>query len=169
MIAQVRPGGKGEPLPPGEVVLRFAKESKDFRERGKVNPAAFELSNLDKQSDLKALSVWAESLTTVDQALNFMTDNKDSYRLVVRLNVDQIRALRPEPDCADVPYLDVVWDPLLIDQNGSSIPDTRPGASGHAGLTGLMRPGGISKSYYKSLRSQLADLANAVVLPEQHG
>jgi hypothetical protein len=36
---------------------------------------------------------------------------KPSYRLIVRLNVDAIRTLRPNPDTSDVPNLDVQWQP----------------------------------------------------------
>jgi len=72
---------------------------------------------------------------------------------------DEIRALRPEPNSMDVPDLDVVWDSLMMEENGMILPDTRPGAEGHAGKTGLLRPPFVEQRFYKSLRSQLADLA----------
>ena len=154
---ELRPGRRGEPLPGEEIVFRLAKASKD----GKTSEAAFTLSTTDVQSDLQSLSVWAVRLTTPEEAREFLEEKQDEYRLTLKLQVDRIRALRPEPDLAAVRSLDVVWDPLRVRQeHGTPIPDTRPDAEGHAGITGLMRPSGMPKSHYKSLRSQLTDMAN---------
>ena len=74
--------------------------------------------------------------------------------LALHLNVDAIRALRPNPDSTDVLNLDVQWHPLVA-EDGSI--DTRPGADGHAGIIGLHA--GMS-TQRKSLRRKLAQLAS---------
>src|SRR5687767_2182182 len=130
MTEALEPGKTGELLPAGEIVLRLAKKSSDYELTGKASPVAFELSTVDEQSELKALSVWAERLTNAEQALELMGVDISSYPLVIYLNVDQVRELRPSPDSPMVPYLDVVWDRLMIEQGSIRIPDTRPGAEG---------------------------------------
>jgi hypothetical protein len=79
---------------------------------------------------------------------------KPNYRLVLRSKVDAIRALRPNPDSLDTPNLEVQWHTLLK-EDGS--PDTRPGADGHAGITGLHAG---SPAQRKSWRRRLARLAS---------
>jgi hypothetical protein len=160
----LRPGQDGEPLPAGEWVLRLAVLTQDIRETGRPSPKAFELSSEDRQGTPPRLSVWAERLTTPHQAWLLM-GARPQCRLVLRLGVDTIRSLRPEPDSPDVPALDVPWERLMIrDENGRLVPDTRPGAEGHAGITGLAREGGLTRLHTKSLRSQLADTAIALLL-----
>ncbi len=154
----IHAGQQGERLPDGERVLRLLKKTTND---GKVSPDEFELSTQDKQSLLQSLSVWAERLTTPEQARAFMGDKKYSYSLYCSLAVDTIRALRPEPDASAVRPLDVVWDLLTMaqqDHEGAYVP---LGMEGHCGLMGLMRPPGLSKQHFFSLRSQLADLANS--------
>lgn len=148
-------GAKGRPLPDGAVVIRLAKPTFG----GKVDQSAFTPSTKDKEADLKSVSVWNEALTTEEQAREFMGDNKHEYSLAPRLPAARIRALRPDPDSPDVPPLDVVWDPL---------DDLRPGAEGHAGITGLLRPAQVPNPYYKNLRAQLVDLANASLFQSQN-
>src|SRR5690349_11654662 len=142
------PGPAGEPLPSGEWVLRLAVASKDFQETGRVSPEVFALSSEDRRGDPPRLSVWSERLTHPEQAWELM-GRKSSYRLIVRLNVDAVRALGPSPDSPDAPGLDVQWDPLLND-DGS--PDARPGAAGHAGIVGLHAG---SSAHRKSCRRRL--------------
>ena len=77
-----------------------------------------------------------------------------AYQLALRLSVDAIRALRPNPDSPQIPNLDVQWHTLLND-DGSR--DTRPGADGHAGISGLHAG---SSAQRKSLRRRLAQLAS---------
>lgn len=153
----LQPGVRGERLPDGENVLRFIRGSKDNR----ASEVAFILSAKDEAAELKSLSVWAEHITTPEQALAFMEANREAYPLYAVLSVAAIRQLRPEPDSPAVPHLDVVWDPLTDEVTG--LPDARPGAEGHAGITGLVRPTGLpnAKLLYRSLRYKLADLANA--------
>jgi hypothetical protein len=160
----LRPGQDGEPLPAGEWVLRLAPISKDFLETGRPSPKAFELSTEDRKGTPPRLSVWAERLTTPRQAW-VLSGGRPEYQLALRLNVDVIRALRPEPDSPEVPSLDVQWERLMVtNENGRWVPDTRPGASGHAGIAGLLRGGPVSRLHTQSLRSQLADLAAAILL-----
>lgn len=151
-------GKKGERLPDGENTIRLVKKTTS---EGKVPPDEFQLSTLDQQMELKSLSVWAERLTSPHQAREFMRGDKESCTLYFRLNVDDVRSLRPIPDeIPEILSLDVVWDPLTVTQDLAEVPDTRPGAEGHSGITGLFRQSHVPRSYFFSLRSQLADLAN---------
>jgi|SRR5579871_4551197 len=157
----LRAGQKRERLPDGENVLRLVKKTTND---GKVPPDEFELSTLDKASELKSISTWAESLTSPEQAREFMGDKKEAYSLFCSLKVDWIRILRPDPDNTEVGSLDVVWDPLkVMQEDGTEVPDARPGAEGHSGIMGLMRPPDMPRSHFFSLRSQLADLANTTL------
>ena len=152
-------------MPAGEWVLRVAVLDAEFQASGRASPAAFELSSEDKKGVPPRLSVWVERLTTPAQAWSLMGENPD-YQLALRLNVDAIRSLRPEPEAASVPSLDVEWEPLMTrSADRRWIPDSRPGAEGHAVITGLMRGGAVSRIHTKSLRSQLADLAEVILLP----
>ena len=159
-IALLRAGQKKERLPDGENVIRLIKKTTND---GKISPDEFELSTEDKKSELKSLSVWADKLTTPEQAREFMGKKKESYSLFCVLNVDEVRALRPDPDNVDVSSLDVVWDPLtLLQEDGTELPDSPSGAEGHSGITGLMRVG-LPRISFFSLRSQLADHANGTL------
>lgn len=164
MREPVRSSPDGQPLPGGEWVLRLALLSKDVRDTGRPNPNAFELSSEDRQSTPPRLSVWVERLTTPHQTW-VLLGARPEYQLVLQLNVDAVRSLRPEPDSAEVPGLDVLWDRLMgLDEAGNRVPDPRPGAEGHAGLTDLARGDGVTRLHTKSFRSQLADCAVALLL-----
>ena len=157
-------GQRKERLPDGETVIRLLRKTTS---EGKISPDEFDLSSRDKASELQSISVWAVRLTSPEQAWEFMGEKKEAYSLFCSLNVDHIRTLCPEPDNKEVNFLNVVWDPLVVTQkDGNEIPDTRPGAEGHSGITGLMRPPGLPKPHFFSLRSQLADLANATLQEE---
>jgi hypothetical protein len=151
---RLQPGQAEEPLPPEEWVLRLAVASKDFLETGQVSPEVFAFSTEDRWDDPPRLSVWAERLTRPEQAWHLMGE-KPHYRLALRLSVDAIRALRPNPASQEVPHLDVQWHPLLIEDE---TPDPRPGAAGHAGITGLHAGASAQR---KSWRRKLAQLASS--------
>jgi hypothetical protein len=124
-----------------------------------AHPAAFELSTEEMKDVNPRLSVWAERLTQPRQAWELM-DRKPQYRLVYYLAVDGIRSLVPELGIPELPLLDVLWHPkLLATASGEMVRDTRPGADGHAGITGLNRPEQIPRSHYKLLRFRLAEKA----------
>ncbi len=125
MTQLLKPGRKGESLPAGQDVFRFVQVSKAYRETGRVNPAAFALTDDDETSELKSLSVWVARLTEPQQALQFLEQDDQREYFGAFLNVDEIRALRPEPNSMDVPDLDVVWDSLMMEENGMILPDTR--------------------------------------------
>ena len=168
MDNQLRPGPKGKRLPAGEIVFRCEKVSKDSPLTHQASPGHFELSSKDKESVPPSLSVWVEQLTTPEQSREIRGRREGIAWLILYLDVDEVRSLRPEPDSPDAPYLDVVWEPLTIQEDGISIPDPRVGAEGHAGIVNLKHPN-MTKLHYRSLRSQLADLANRrdrVLLPE---
>lgn len=155
MTSPLRVGEKGQPLPNGELVIRLVTK---ITNDGNVSPEEFELSTEDKQYSPPLLSVWASRLTTAEQARGFLT-NSDACKSFSTLNVDGIRSLRPETDVAKVKALDVVWDPRTVILDGNECLDTSPGADGHAGILGLLRPPGLSKLHYRSLRFKLAELA----------
>jgi len=147
-------GEDGAPLPDGEWALRLSARPKDFHENGKASPKAFELSNTEKQDKPRKLSVFAESLTTPKQAW-IIAGAKKNHELVLRLSVDAIRALRPGADVPNAETLDVVWHHRA---------DPRPGAEGHAGITGL---DGTDRKIRKIYRWKLADIAQAIPLELQ--
>lgn len=162
MTANV-PGADWEPLPPEEWLVRLAVASKDA-ELGRANPVAFELSSRDEAEARPRLSVWAECITSHEQAWHLMGANQ-KYCFALRLKPSDIRSIRPEPKEPLSEPLDVVWYPLFIAIDGNKIPDQRPGAQGHAGISGLKAGSIPNKSQRKSLRSQLADLAKVIALP----
>ena len=109
------------------------------------------------------LSVWAETLTTDEQAWR-LTGTRANNDAILRLNVALIRSLIPTPRDPPPPHLDVAWEPLMVDEPGKGlVRDPRPGAIGHAGIQHL-RAG--TKEQYKSLRVQLAEMAEVRRLPE---
>ena len=154
------PGEEGDPLPSGEWVIRVAKTTKyGFS----AHQSAFEVSSKDKEAVVPRLSVWAEKLTTDDQAWR-LTGSRADNDAIRRLNVDAIRSLIPTPRDPPPPHLDVEWEPLMVDMPGSGlVPDPRSGAIGHAGIRHL-RVG--TKEQYKSLRIQLAEMTEVRLLPE---
>ena len=94
MTEPLRPGAKGALLPSGEAVFRLLKASKN----GKASETAFILSSEDEAADLQAISVWAERLTTPEQARNFFSEESRAvYQLSAFLLVDDVRKLRPDP------------------------------------------------------------------------
>mgnify|MGYP001610239370 FL=1 len=147
-------GEDGAPLPDGEWVLRLSARPKDFDVNGKAPPIAFKLSTTETQEKMPRLSVFAESLTTPEQAW-IIAGAKKNHELVLRLSVDAIRALWPGADVASAETLDVVWD---------HIPDPRPGAEGHAGITGLDV---ADRTIRKIYRWKLAEIAQAIPLDLQ--
>jgi hypothetical protein len=154
MTSTLRPGPKGTPVPAGVIVLRLAKLSKDAIESRRANETHFSLSTDDEESGLQSLTVWARLLTSAIKARELMGDHKASYRLALYLSVDEIRAVRVSADFPVFP-LDIVWDT-----------DDRPGAEGHAGIIGLMRPPGGERMKYKALRARLAQIAIVEILPD---
>jgi hypothetical protein len=154
------PGNDGDPLPPGEWVIRVAKTSKyGFS----AHQSAFELSSKDKESAVPRLSVWAEKLTTDEQAWR-LTGSRAANDAILRLDVDSVRLLLPTPRDPPPPHLEVEWESLMIDDPaGGMVRDPSAGAIGHAGIRHL-RDG--TKEQYKSLRIQLAEMAEVRRLPE---
>jgi hypothetical protein len=144
------PGADGEPVPGNARVIRLAQRSKDFDEHGKVSPAAFQLSSTEERQHPPRLSVFIEDLTTPMQAAELL--GRPQYKLAVFLLVDTVRAVRPTPDPPGTPGLDVQWHP---------IDDDRPGAAGHAGITGLNNENRLVR---RSFRAKLADLADVLPL-----
>jgi len=102
-------------------------------------------------------------LTTDEQAWR-LTGRKPANDAVLRLNVDLIRSLVPEPSEPPTPHLEVEWEPRFVEnEHGIRILDAEPGSAGHAGIRYLRYGQSAQRT---SLRVQLAE--NAVVrrLPE---
>lgn len=156
-----------DPVPDSCCVIRLSRPPKDYLEKGNIlaiqMEVAFVLSTDDKNSTPPHLSVWIESFTKPEQAYNFLQERSPNSerKLVLRLQVNEIRKIvvRFERGDRDLTLLDVLWIHLFR--------DLRPGADGHAGITGLdekSAPEGLTKqeakNLRKSLRGQLAELAS---------
>jgi hypothetical protein len=134
-------------------------------ERGRALPEFFELSTEDKKQAEPRLSVWVEGLTTVEQAWTLVGAARNR-RIVLRLGVDAVRALRAEPAEPPHPGLAVEWEPATLpDGRGGRVPDTRPGFEGHAGVARLGDRRG-TKVQRKNFRAALARIASVRVLTE---
>ncbi|MGG6295235.1 hypothetical protein ACQ4M4_12670 [Leptolyngbya sp. AN02str] len=161
---------------PGELwVIRLGRLPTDYEQTGQISAvtmdAAFQLSSSDEKALPPSLSVWAESLTTPKQAYGFLVENSPSSRcrLVLRLKVEDVRNIKgvAGPEKVYPGILNVIWDYLFLDPETKNVRDERPGANGHAGITGLdekTTSEGLSKGQAKilrkDLRSKLADLAS---------
>lgn len=165
-------GSNLDPVPDSCCVLRLSRPPKDYLEKGNILAIQMEdefvLSTDDKNSTPPHLSVWIESLTTAEQAYNFLQERSPNSerKLVLRLQVNEIRKIVVPfaREDRDLTFLDVLWIHLFM---GENIRDLRPGAEGHAGITGLderSAPEGLTKqqakNLRKSLRAQLAELAS---------
>ena len=163
-------GNDGDPVPAGVMIFRIGKNTD-------LNPAAierrealaimFELSTADKAAAVPRLSVWIEELTVTDQAWDFMGSNP-ARTVVACLSVGVVNAIPTQPAFA---ALRVEWEQAMVDDgNGNMIPNTRPGAEGHVGITGLNQGGGgkADSNKRKPLRSALADLARISDVPVPH-
>ena len=152
-------------------VLRLARSPKDYVEKGNILAiqldAEFELSSQDKKSVPPHLSVWAEFLTTPQQAYGFLQENSPTSprKLLLRLKVDEILKIVGSSGDGGLHYnlVSVIWVHLYKDQ----VRDCRLGAEGHCGITGLdekSAPKGLTKAQAKllrkDLRSKLAELAS---------
>jgi len=154
-MSELLPGLDGEPLPSSEWVVRVCKK-KFLSKNGEITEESFVPSSEDKKDPKHRLSVYAERLTSEEQAYSFTQTDSDNA-ILGRLNVDDIRSLRPEPKLPEIPYLEVEWHPKTeVGEDGVKRPDTRPGAAGHSGIRDLTIGGKLQK---RSLRVQLAELA----------
>ena len=166
-------GSNLTPVPKDCWVLRLAQLPKEFAEKGDISAIQLDLSNEftlssdDKDSVPPHLSVWVEALTKPEQAYRFLADNSPR-KLVLRLKVNEICEI--QGNSGEGVYsnlLDVIWVYLFEEINDELIRDSRPGAEGHSGITGLNEesaPDGLTKNQKKllrkDLRAQLAELAS---------
>ena len=138
-------GKTGESLSANETVIRILKVN---TANGQASPQDFELSSSDKLSPIKSISVWANSLTTPQQAREFLGGTSSTCLKYCLISVGRIRSIILS-NC-DI-RIDVVWDNLT---------GVLPGIEGHCGITGLHRPEMLPREPYKRLRVRLADIAN---------
>ncbi len=142
-MSEPQRGADGEPLPDGEWVRRAFKK-KHLTMTGQISELQFKPSSDDEKDPKHRLTVWVERLTA-DEHIYSLSNNSPADSVIARLDSDDVRELRPDPDTADVPSLEVEWHE-----------DPRPNAEGHAGIRDLLQG---SKAQRRSLRSQLAALA----------
>ncbi len=157
-MSELQPGADETPLPGMAWVLRVCKRKLASKNGELIHEGQFVPTSKEKAEDPKhRISVWAEDLTTEEQAYGF-TGTDAQNAVIVRLNVDQIHAIRPRPDAEDIPHLRVEWHyRYLHGEDGSKIQDPAPGAKGHSGIRDLTIG---NKLQTRSLREQLAELAN---------
>jgi hypothetical protein len=150
---ELQPGADGERLPDDEWVVRVCKQ---VSKNGAITEGEFILSSDDRDDPKHRLSVYAERLTTAEQAFGFT--NADPKNAVLGpLKVQDVRRLKAEPTTLETPSLEVEWQPKTVkDENGVPKPDTRPGAAGHCGIHDLTQG---NRTQRRSLRVQLAELA----------
>jgi len=155
-------GKDGEPLDSLCCVKRMAHLNKDyFKNDGQkigALPAAFDveeenfrLSTTDEKSKPPHLSVFEHSLTTDLQAFRLTGEKK---HLVLPLYAGEVRELIC--DSTKKTELNVQWFTAFVnDRDRGLIIDERPGANGHAGITGLEK----AKPIRKFCRLKLAEMA----------
>jgi len=169
-MTKLRAGKDGDAVPPGTLIFRIGKRTKlspEALRKGKASPEMFVLGSEDKESEGQRLSIWVEELTIADQAWDFM-GGKPEHNIVACLTVDKILAIPPQPGF-EPPRVE--WEEaLMIDGEGKQVPNTRPGAEGHTGITGLNQGGDgkIHKRQRSEMRSDLADAAVLSPVPVPH-
>jgi hypothetical protein len=158
------------PVADSAAVLRLVKPTIDAQGSLQVSAIqlnhAFELSSQDKLGTPPHLSVWVEAFTSPQQAYTFLEANSPR-KLILRLKTAQIRQIVAVADGQQYPNLLDVLFVLIAEQ--------KPGAVGHAGITGLddeavkgyLAERGVVgltsrqiKNLRKDLRAQLAELAS---------
>ena len=151
MADTLQRGTPNESLPEQAVVLRACRLPLNY-EAGQAlsrNIFNFSLSSRDKEVPEPKLSVYVKELTTERQASRLVGDG-NTHRLIARLAVSLIRQI-----VVGEYRLNAVWDTALLEDGIT--PDNRPGANGHAGITGLHRPPHAEKTIFKALQVRLAD------------
>lgn len=160
-----------KPVPENCRIIRLARVPKDFSENKRILPSQLaedlQPSSADKDSKPPHLSCWVESLTTPEQAYNFLLENNpnSNKKLVLRLQVNEVREIIGIAGEQKIysNLLDVIW--VFIEK---SVRNSRPGAKGHSGIIGGLfessLPDGLtareSKNLRKYLRLKLAELAS---------
>lgn len=166
----IRPGKDGEPLPHGTLVFRVGKNAwlSDVALEGrKALPVMFEPSSDDKKSKSKCISIWVEALTVADQGWAIM-GAKPAYTAVACLDSEKVRAI---PPTGEFQPFQVQWEQAVVRlDDGTEVPNTAPGAAGHAGIWGLIqgkenKTDGLKR---KDMRSKLADIADVSPVPVPH-
>lgn len=150
-MADLQSGADGEPLPGGVLVIRIA----ELTDTGDLSEVTFALSSAERECPRPRLSVWAEALTTPDQMWR-LSGGKPADTHYVELGVDAIRAAAEVAPDAVTP-LDVEWEPIADERRDW------PGASGHAGTSGLDRGACPIRRQRMALRSRLKDFAEGTV------
>jgi hypothetical protein len=160
MASNLSRGTQDEPLSDNITVLRACRLPSDYLNRAPVrSDFDFSLSSRDKEQPVPKLSVYVEGLTTPEQAYALVGDGT-THRLIAFVAVEAIQNISFQGH-----RLQAVWDDPILD-DGS--PDRRPGAEGHAGITGL-RPKGMenAKAIGKALQQRLVDCVTKSLVVEK--
>lgn len=161
------PGEDGTPLPSDEWVIRVAAPASD----GSLNEATFNLTGRDKKSIPVRLSVYAERLTSHEQAWR-LTGSRRENSQVYLLNTDKIREIASADESSHHPKLDVDWEVKYLVNNfyeynlnelGERMKDASPGAIGHCGIRHMFG----TPSARSRIRRELIKIVQACNLPEE--
>ena len=148
----------GQILPPEAHVLRLPRPPPDFMvDRWQATSHQFEPSTIDKEHAARLgkpirVSVWDESLTTIEQARSF----RGGPTIVMRVDVRDVLDIADSTDR----MMRVVYDHLTPPD------DSRPGAEGHAGIEGLERAPEEPRQAWRARLNRLAERAQLVAGPE---
>jgi hypothetical protein len=165
----------GDPVDRGAKVLRGNKVPRDWYEGRQIHRGDIgcDLSDNERNVEGAKLSAFHSDMTSPEQVCNLIGSGT-THRLITRMKVGDIAEVRvrsANPIPVDTPsvVLDVVWDAAVMDgPDGEEVPDTRPGADGHVGITGLYHRPALASKLRKSLADQLAEIASrdAWILPK---
>lgn len=178
-----QPGPDGTPLAGGLTVLRLGPQpslnnlndaAHALLRQGNAWPGLFAFSSKEREAEAKGLhprlSVWANRLTTLQQAWTLVGGNPNN-RIALTLSVDRVRGVfapaRPDGTPA-TPPLDVVWEraETPAPDGTGTVPDTREGSSGHCGIDGLYRGTKPQKAKLRELLADAVPPGGLVVLTE---
>lgn len=165
LLIQLQAKQNLHPVPRRCCVIRLGRLPKDYKEKGQISAIQlteeFALSSQDRESTPPCLSVWVDALTTPEQACSFLPKNSPR-KLVLRLKIEEILKIEGRSRDGEIHpnLLNIIWVHLMQDVNGKRVRAHRPGAEGHAGITGLDERSVPDKLLRKDLRSKLAELAS---------
>jgi hypothetical protein len=134
------------PLNDEVIVMRVVPNFMPYYDAGKDRPQAkvFELSTEDKKQKPPRLSVFDLARTTSEEA-KAICDRPEGK--VFAADVGSIKGVNRD-------RIGVVDDPLPANHTKVKC----PGAGGHCGITGLLRPPSEDSTITRNIRRQLADM-----------
>ncbi len=134
------------PIPENSEIFRFVT----LRSDGEFS-TAFEPSSSDKKDNPPSVSVWICGVSEPQATLQFVKRDYSGYFIISAFFIRQVTIkfkINSDP-------LDILHLPL----------SESPPGSGHAGITGLIRPENKPRDIYKTLRVKLADEGRKQYIP----